>query len=75
MNSMLDQILYLIKVRKVWNRRWTLVPLLFGICRRGFLSHFLKFLLGYSYMHTYRERGKGEEEEKGERGSEREMNE
>lgn len=73
MNSMFDQIVYFIKVRNVWNRRWTLVPLLFGICRRGFLFHFLKFYLAV-HTCTHKEReggGRGERE----RGSKREMNE
>lgn len=69
MNSMFDQIVYLIKVKNVWNRRWTLVPLLFGICRRGFLFHFLKFYLAV-HTCTHKEReggGRGEREREGAR--------
>lgn len=46
MDSVVDQVVCLIRERKVWNCRWTLEPLLFG----NIWNFFLKVLLGYTYI-------------------------
>lgn len=46
MDSVVDQVVCLIRERKVWNCRWTSEPLLFG----NIWNFFLKVLLGYTYI-------------------------